>query len=296
MHIFKPQIQAIKKERKGLKDVRTLWKGAVSFGLVNIPVSMYVATENKDIAFHYLHKECMSPVKYQKFCPRCNREVSPDDLVRGYEYQRGTYVVMNEEDFERIPQEKTKTVDILDFVELSQVDPVYFDKSYYLEPAPGGEKAYALIVEAMQKTGKIAIAKVMIRSKQSLAALRTRDRVLIMETIFYPDEIRSPASLNQGVAVEKLHENEIKMAVNLIQNLSVDFDPSRYEDEYRKALWQVLEAKIAGQEVVAPTPEAQPSNVLDLMEALKASVQMAEEERQVPSPKKGRRKKAGTGS
>lgn len=273
--------------------MRTLWKGAVSFGLVNIPVNMYVATENKDIKFNYLHNECMSPVKYQKYCSRCEREITSEEIVKGYEYQKGNYVVINEEDFARLPGEKTKTIDILDFVELSQVDPVYFDKSYYLEPTPGGEKAYTLIVEAMQQTQKIAIARVMIRSRQSLCALRTRDQVLIMETIFYPDEIRSPASLHQGLGKEKLHENEIKMAVNLIENLSTNFEPDNYEDEYRKALWEIIEARIAGQEVAVPGPAAHKGNVVDLMDALKASVKLAEENRR---PVKKSRKKTGTGS
>ena len=277
--------------------MKVLWKGAISFGLVNIPISMYVATENKDIKFNYLHKECMSPVKYQKFCSRCEKEVKSDEIVRGYEYQKGNYVVINQEDFERIPQENTKTVDILDFVSLSQVDPIYFDKTYYLEPSAGGEKAYSLIVEAMQKTGKIAIAKIYIRTKQSLAAIRVKDNVLIMETIFYPDEIRSPASLSQGLDPGKLHDNEIKMAVSLIENLSTDFDPSRYEDTYRQALWEIIEARIAGQEIVTPIQTAEKGNVVDLMEALKASVKLAEENRKSTAKKPGgTRKKAKTGS
>ncbi|MGI6413073.1 MAG: Ku protein [Syntrophomonadaceae bacterium] len=266
--------------------MKTLWKGAVSFGLVNIPVSMYVATENKDIKFNYLHAECMSPVKYQKFCPRCNREISNHELVKGYEYQKGSYVVINEEDFERIPQENTKTIDILDFVKLSQVDPIFFDKTYYLEPAQGGEKAYTLIVEAMKKTKKIAIAKVIIRTKQSLAALRVKDNVLVMETIFYPDEIRSPASLNPGIDKGKLHENEIKMAVSLIENLSTDFVPEKYEDTYRQALWEIIEAKIAGKEVATPAPAAERGNVIDLMEALKQSIKLAEETRKEDNTRK----------
>jgi len=280
--------------------MKTLWKGAVSFGLVNIPVAMYVATENKDIKFNYLHKECMSPINYQKFCTKCGREISSDELVRGYEYQKGSYVVVNEEDFARIPLNNTKTIDILDFVELAQVDPIYFDKSYYLEPAPGGEKAYTLIVEAMQKTGKIAIARVIIRSKQTLAALRVKEGYLLMETIFYPDEIRSPASLNQGLDTSKLHENEIKMAVSLIENLSVSFEPGRYEDEYRKALWEMIEAKVAGQEIFAPAAPENRGNVLDLMDALRASVKLAEENRQpageAPVSRSKGRKKAKTGS
>jgi len=276
--------------------LKVLWKGAISFGLVNIPISMYVATENKDIKFNYLHKECMSPIKYQKFCPRCEKEVNSDEIVRGYEYQKGNYVVINPEDFERIPQENTKTVDILDFVSLAQVDPIYFDKTYYLEPAAGGEKAYSLIVEAMQKTSKIAIAKIFIRTKQSLAAIRVKDNVLVMETIFYPDEIRSPASLNQGLDPAKLHDNEVKMAVSLIENLSIDFDPSRYQDDYRQALGEIIQARIAGQEIVTPTPTAEKGNVVDLMEALKASVKLAEENRKGAAKKAGgTRKKAKAG-
>lgn len=256
--------------------MRTLWKGAVSFGLVNIPIKMYVATEKKDIKFNYLHRECMSPIQYRKFCPHCDKEIDNADIVRGYEYQAGNYVIINEEDFDRIPLETTKTIDILDFVNLNQVDPIYFDKTYFLEPSPGGEKAYTLLIEAMNKTKKIAIAKVVIRTKQSLAAIRVKDNVLIMETIFYPDEIRSPDALAKGIAKDKLHENEIKMAVSLIENLSTKFEPSKYEDEYRKALWELIEAKIVGQEVIAPAPATTQNNVVDLMEALKESVKLAE--------------------
>lgn len=260
--------------------MRTLWKGAVSFGLVNIPIKMYVATEHKDIKFNFLHKECMNPIQYRKFCPHCDREIASEELVRGYEYQKGSYVVINEEDLERIPLENTKTIDILDFVDLTQVDPIYFDKTYYLEPSQGGEKAYGLLVEAMSQTGKVAIAKVMIRSKQSLAALRIKDQVLIMETIFWPDEIRSPSALNLGVDRSKLHDNEIKMAVSLIENLSTSFEPAKYQNEYRQALWELIESKIVGKEVVAAAPVADRDNVVDLMEALKASVKLAEETRQ----------------
>ncbi|MEN6325425.1 MAG: Ku protein [Syntrophomonas sp.] len=276
--------------------MKTLWKGAVSFGLVNIPVSMFTATQSKDLKFNYLHRECMSPIKYQKYCPRCEKEINSDDIVRGYEYAKGNYVVINEEDLERIPQENTKTIDILDFVSLEQVDPVFFDKTYYLEASPGGEKAYALIVEAMKTTKKIAIAKILIRSKQTLAALRVKDNYLLMETIFYPDEIRSPASLNPGVDRSKLHDNELKMAVSLIENLSTDFEPANYQDNYRQALWQMIEAKIAGKEIVAPEPAAATGKVVDLMEALKASVKLAEDNRkEARKTTKTPRKKTGSG-
>lgn len=276
--------------------MKTLWKGAVSFGLVNIPVSMYVATENKDIKFRYLHQECMAPLSYKKVCSKCNKEVKAEEIVRGYELQNGNYVIVKEEDLARIPQENTKTIDILDFVKLEQVDPVYFDKSYYLAPSPGGDKAYTLIVEAMRRTGKIAIAKIMIRSKQSLAAIRVKENYLIMETIFYPDEIRSPAELGTGIALDKLHDNEIKMAVNLIENLSTDFEPARYEDEYRKALGEMIAAKIAGQDFVIPSTPAPGDNVVDLMEALKASVKLAEKNRAEPKKKTAASKRTKTGS
>lgn len=280
--------------------MRTLWKGAVSFGLVNIPVKMYVATENKDIKFNYLHQECMSPIQYRKYCPRCDRELNSEEIVRGYEYQKGNFVVINEEDLERIPLENTKTIDILDFVNLQQVDPIYFDKSYYLEAAPGGEKAYSLLIEAMTQTEKVAIARVIIRTKQSLAALRVKDKVLLMETIFYPDEIRSPAGLSPGLEAGKLHENEVKMAVSLIDNLSVDFEPGKYHDEYRQALRELIDAKIVGKEVVNAPAVSDKGKVVDLMEALQASVKLAEESRKqnegTDEGKKKRTRKAKTGS
>jgi len=263
---------------------------------------MYVATEHKDIKFNFLHKECMNPIQYRKFCSHCDREIASEEIVRGYEYQKGSYVVINEEDLDRIPLENTKTIDILDFVDLTQVDPIYFDKTYYLEPSQGGEKAYGLLIEAMSQTGKVAIAKVIIRSKQSLAALRIKDQVLIMETIFWPDEIRSPSALNLGVDRGKLHDNEIKMAVSLIDNLSTSFEPAKYQNEYRQALWEIIESKIVGKEVVAAAPVADRGNVVDLMEALKASVKLAEETRQADqanskSNKATRsRRKAKTGS
>jgi len=277
--------------------MRTLWKGAVSFGLVNIPVKMYVATEKKDLKFNYLHSECMSPIQYRKYCPHCDREIKTEEIVRGYEYQKGSYVVINEEDLDRIPVDNTKTIDILDFVNLEQVDPIYFDKSYYLEPSQGGEKAYSLLTEAIKKTNKVAIARIIIRTKQSLAALRVKDNVLIIETIFYPDEIRSADQINIGLSPEKLHDNEIKMAISLIENLSTDFKPEKYKDEYRQALWEMVETKITGKEIIKTPENKNENNVVDLMDALKASIELAEKNRE-PAKKTDtkKRKKSKTGS
>lgn len=276
--------------------MRTLWKGAVSFGLVNIPVSMYVATERKDIRFHYLHRECMTPVEYRKYCPRCQKEITGEEIVRGYEYQKGSYVIFDEDDLERAALQNTRTIDILDFVRLDQMDPIYFDKSYYLEPAPGGEKAYALLSTAMQQTSKVAVARVVIRSKESLAALRVKEQYLLMETLFFPDEIRSPLSLNRGLDLSVLHDNELKMAVNLVDNLSTEFEPDKYRNQHRQVLWEMIESRIAGQEIVNPQPAPDSGKVVDLMEALRASVKLAEENRKSkdrPAKKQKRVRKTG---
>jgi len=274
--------------------LRTLWKGAISFGLVNVPIKMYTATERKDIRFNYLHSACKTPVQYKKFCPTCNLEVNQEEIVRGYEYEREKYVIIRDEDLESLPEQTTKTVDILDFVDLSEIDPVYFDKSYYLEPNPGGEKAYTLLKEAMRETEKIAVARVMIRSKSALACIRVFNDLLALETMFYPDEIRSAKSLSRGTKETALHANEISMAKSLIENLSGAFDPEKYTNEYRGKLMEVIQAKVAGEEVSVPTaPET--GKVVDLMDALRASLQATATEKEKngkkkKSPKAGRKK------
>ncbi|HHT49626.1 MAG TPA: Ku protein [Firmicutes bacterium] len=271
--------------------MRTLWKGAISFGLVNIPVKMYTATERKDLHFHQLHATCKTPIQYRKFCPSCQVEVNPEELVRGYEYEKGKYVILREEDLQMLPGENTKTIDILDFVDLAEIDPVYFDRSYYLGPNPGGEKAYALLKQAMAETGKIAIARVMIRSKTVLACIRGWDQILVMETMFFPDEIRAPERLTAEFKEVTLHPNEISMATSLIGNLSSSFEPGKYTNEYRSKLMEMIQAKIAGEEVAIPTaPET--GKVVDLMEALRASLQATTKQEEEP-PKKRRKKKTG---
>jgi DNA end-binding protein Ku len=273
--------------------LRTLWKGAISFGLVNVPVKMYTATEKKEIKFNYLHEKCGTPIKYERHCPNCDIEVPQEEIVRGYEYQKGQYVVLRDEDFEGIPDERTRTIDIMDFVDLIEIDPIYFEKSYYLEPSPGGEKAYALLKRAMKDTGKIAVAKVAIRSKETLVVLRVYQNVLAMATIFYPDEIRATTGLT-GVQTEpNLHENEIQMATNLIQNLSSHFDASKYTNNYREALMRIIQTKIAGGEI-SQAPERETGKIIDLMEALRASIAQTEKEQPASRrAKRGSRVKTG---
>lgn len=271
------------------RTVRTLWKGAISFGLVNIPIKMYTATQRQDIRFHYLHAACKTPVQTRRYCPSCRAEVNREDLVWGYEYEKGRYVILKEEDFQNLPDENTKTIDILDFINLAEVDPVYFDKSYFLEPAPGGEKAYALLKRAMVETGKIAVAKVMIRTKSSLCCLRVFAGLLMMVTMFYPDEVRSPETLTHQIKEPPLHPNEISMANSLVENLSAPFNPAKYTNDYRAALMELIQAKIAGEEVAVPSsPETE--KVVDLMEALRASLQATEKK---PTARGRRKTKTG---
>ena len=281
--------------------MRNLWKGAISFGLVHVPVKLYAATERKDIKFNYLHEKCKTPVRYEKICPTCETEVPMNEIVRGYEYEKGKYVILNDEDFESIPLATAKTVEIINFSDLSEIDPVLFDKSYYLAPGDGGQKAYELLKKSMAETGKVAIAKVIIRSKESLAALRVYRDIIVMETMFYPDEIRNTELLPEINYNVKVSENEAKMASNLIKSLTEPFSLEKYHNEYRAALSELIESRITGKEVeVAPRVET--GKVVDLMEALKASIDLAKEEKERDRMKKGTKagakagKKAAAGS
>lgn len=271
--------------------MRTIWKGAISFGLVSIPVKLFPATEQKDVKFRFLHKTCQAPIQYKRICSSCGQEVTQDDIVRGYEYESGRYVIINEEDLDKIPDERTRTVDIVDFVALEEIDPLYFDKTYYLSPGEAGEKAYSLLRQAMAETGKIAVAKVVIRNKESLAVVRGYQNLLVMETIFYPDEIRDTAQLPGFAREIKLHDNEMKMARELIENLATVFDPQKYTDEYRKKLLAMIHAKIEGEQIVMPEVAVK-GKVVDLMDALKASVEMAKKTTSKEKPPAKKRKQA----
>ncbi len=259
--------------------LRALWKGSISFGLVNIPVRLYAATERKDVKFNYLHRECGTPVRYQKYCPTCQKQISQEEIVYGYQYEPGRYVVINDEDLEAIPTTRSKSVDIIDFVELSQIDPVYYDKTYFLEPADGGGKAYALLRETMKQAGRIGIAKVTIRTREALACVRVYGtNTLVMETMFYPEEIRTEAALAGTNESYQLDQREIDMANLLVSSLSTEFEPQKYHSEYRRQLRELIQAKIEGREITE-APEQQPSRVRDLMEALRESVEAAQAER-----------------
>jgi DNA end-binding protein Ku len=254
--------------------MHTVWKGSISFGLVNIPVKMFTATEDKDIRFKYIHKECHTPVKYKKMCPNCNKEVQPDDIVKGYEYEPGKFVILTEEDFEAIEVKGERTVEIIDFVKLEEVDPIYFDKTYFLAPQETGGKAYTLLREALSAKNKIAVAKITIRDRESLAVIRIYKNVIVLETIFYPDEVRDYKQVPGIPENLQTTKAELDMAIQLIENLTTVFSPDKYVDTYRERLVERINAKVEGKEVVVKK-EAEKDNVVSLMEALKQSIQMS---------------------
>lgn len=281
--------------------MHTVWKGSISFGLVNIPVKMFTATEDKDIRFKYIHKECHTPVKYKKTCPYCNKDVQPEDIVRGYEYEPGRFVILTEEDFNAIEVKSEKTVEILDFVKLEEVDPVYFDKTYFLGPQETGGKAYTLLREALNNKQRIAVAKITIRDRESLAVIRVYNNVLVLETIFYPDEVRDSSQVPGVPENLQTTKAELDMATQLIDNLTTAFDPSKYTDTYRERLIEKINAKVEGKEYVVKK-ESDKENIVSLMEALKQSIQMSKDhsdkiasEEEAPKAEPKSKKKGSSG-
>lgn len=272
--------------------MHTVWKGAISFGLVHVPVKMHAATEDKDIHFRQLHKDCKMPIAYEKKCPHCNKEVKAEDIVKGFEYEKDKFVIINSDELEAITPESAKIIKILDFVDLQEIDPIYFEKPYYLSPDLAGAGAYTLLLEAIKQSNKIGIAKISIRSKSSLAAIRVVENCLCLETMHFPDEIRAinqVPNLPQQVAI---NDKELEMAKLLVDQLSDKFDPSKYTDDYRVALYQLIESKIAGEGAdVVDVPTASKANVIDLMSALKASLDATKPNTPSPAPKRKRRTK-----
>jgi len=252
---------------------RAMWKGAISFGLVTIPVAVYPATEEKTLRFNQLHAADGGRIRMKRTCSIDGEEVEYDQIVKGYEYEKDKYVVVTDEDFDKVPVESSRAIDIQEFVDLDQIDPMLFKKSYYLVPEETGAKAYALLREAMSQDNRVGIAKVSFRDKEHLAALRFKDDAFVLETMFWPDEIR-PVDLGDVDVDLKVRDQELEMARQLIENLTSEWDPQEFTDDYREALLGIVEAKINGEEieVVAAEPTAK---VVDLMEALKASVAAA---------------------
>jgi DNA end-binding protein Ku len=263
---------------------RSLWTGTISFGLVSVPVRMFGATESKELRFHFLDKHDLQPIAYDKVRRDTGKHVDNDDIVRGFEVEKGRFVPLDDEDLDRLDVELTKTIDICDFVDLDEIDPIYFRKAYYLAPQDGAEKPYRLLTRALEETGKVAIAKIVIRNKQHLAALRPSNGTLVLETMYYADEVRQPERVGGG----RLAKPEVELAKSLVENLSAKFDPNKYDDTYRKELLQLLRAKAKGKEL--PEPEQEPEGeVVDLMAALRESVERTQKQSR---PRKRARKSA----
>ncbi|MGP3957628.1 non-homologous end joining protein Ku [Nonomuraea sp. 3N208] len=265
--------------------MRSIWKGAISFGLVTIPVKLYSATEQKDVSFHQVHREDGGRIRYKRVCTIDGEEIPYADIAKGYELSSGEMVVLTDEDFEDLPLSTSRRIDVLQFTPAEQIDPIYFAKSYYLEPDAQGAKSYVLLRDALETSGQVAVVKVALRQRESLATLRVRDGVFVLETMLWPDEIRRPdfEFLEEDIEVRA---QELKMAESLITTMEADFDPSEYRDSYREALQSVIEAKVAGKEVITPPVEEEAGPAVDLMAALRASVEAAKREREGAAPAK----------
>jgi DNA end-binding protein Ku len=279
---------------------RSLWKGAVSFGLVTIPIKLYTATDEKDVSFNMLHKKDHSRIKFQRICAEEEVPVENSEIVKGYEIAPDNYVVMEDEDFQKVPVNSTRAIEITDFVPAEQIDPIYYQKTYYLEPDKVGAKPFALLREVLKDSRLVAVAKVSLRQKEQICTLRVYGDAIAMETMFYPDEIRSVDDLDVPGKVD-IGEKEMKMAKSLVDMLTGDFEPEKYHDNYREALLELIERKAEGEEIKRPAPVA--GKVTDLMEALRASVEAARSKRdeggeegteaEEPRAKPARRRKAG---
>ena len=254
---------------------RSMWKGAISFGLVTIPVAVYPATEEKSLKFNQLHDEDMGRIRMKRVCSVDGEEVDFEHIVKGYEVEKDRYIIITDEDLDAVPVESSRAIDIQQFVDLAEIDPILFKKSYYLIPDETGAKAYALLRRALSEEGKVGIAKVSFRDKEHLAALRFKDDVFVLETMYWPDEVRT-AEFDTLGAEEKVRPNEVEMAKSLIESLTEPWSPEAFSDAYREALLDIVEKKLAGVPIEAPTEEA-PARVVDLMEALKASVAAAKD-------------------
>jgi DNA end-binding protein Ku len=271
---------------------RAIWSGALSFGLVNIPVKLFSAVSRKTVRFHQLDREDNQRIQQRRVNPRTGEEVPYENLVKGYEVGPDRYVVVSPEELEALEPDKTRTIDIEDFVELSEIDPIYFDHPYYLLPDRGADKAYRLLVDAMQESGRVAIARIVLRSKEHLVAIRPRDGVLTMETMLFSDEVVSPDDLDElPEARGKTSKRELEMARQLIDSLAGDFQPAKYRDEYRERVLDLIERKAEGEEIVVEAPREEPQKVPDLMAALEASIAAAK--RQGGAKPKPRKSPAG---
>ena len=268
--------------------MRSMWKGAISFGLVMIPVKLYAATEQKDIAFRQVHRADGGRIRFRRICSVDGAEVAYEDVAKGFELPTGEMMVLTEDDLADLPLPSTRSIEVLHFTPQDQIDPILFARSYFVEPEKTGTRAYVLLRDALERSGKIAVVQVALRQRESLAALRSRDGVLVLETLLWPDEIRSPQFpfLDQDIEVRT---QELKMAASLIESMTEDFDPDAHHDGYREALAEVVAAKAEGRDVLAPAgPAANATEAVSLVDALQASIAAAVDEQRQSGPRPAR--------
>ena len=252
-----------------------IWKGSISFGLVNIPIALYPATRREELKFRLLRKSDLSPVNYKRVAEKDGREVSWDQIVKGYEYEKGKYVVLKDEDFQRVDLEATQTVDIKDFVDQEEIDPMFFYKPYYLEPQKGGDKAYALLRDSLKDTNKVGVAKVVIKTRQYLAGVKPEDGVLVLELMHFADELADSEKLHLPKKME-VGKREMNMAKSLIDSMASKWEPDKYKDDYREALMDVIEEKVeaGGKEIEEkPRKAPKPTKIIDLVSVLQKSLE-----------------------
>jgi DNA end-binding protein Ku len=270
---------------------RAIWKGSISFGLVNIPIALYPATRREELKFRLLRKSDLSPVNYKRVAEKDGTEVSWDQIVKGYEYEKGKYVVLKEEDFQRVDLEATQTVDIKDFVDEEEIDPMFFYKPYYLEPQKGGDKAYALLRDSLKDTNKVGVAKVVIKTRQYLAGVKPEDRVLVLELMHFADELADAEKLHLPKKME-VGKREMNMAKSLIDSMTSKWEPEKYKDDYREALMEVIEEKVeaGGKEIEEkPRKAPKPTKVIDLVSVLQKSLEQTGERRKAKAKSCGRK-------
>ena len=270
---------------------RAIWKGSISFGLVNIPIALYPATRREEFKFRLLRKTDLSPVNYKRVAEKDGKEVPWDQIVKGYEYEKGKFVVFKDEDFQRVDVEATQTVDIQDFVELDEIDPIFFYKPYYLEPQKGGDKAYALLRDALKDSKKVGVAKVVIKTREYLAGVKPEDGALVLELMHFADELADTTKLHIPKKVE-IGEREITMAKSLIDSMSSKWNPEKYKDDYREALMEVIEEKVesGGKEIEEkPKKAPKPTKVIDLVSVLQKSLEETGERKKTSARSRGKK-------
>jgi DNA end-binding protein Ku len=277
--------------------MRTIWNGSINFGLVNIPIGLAVAQQRKDVSFRTLHRECGTPIKQKRWCPFHERDVEADELVKGWEFAKGQFVMVEESDLEAVALTRSQSIDIDRFVDLERVDPIYFDRAYYLAPAdaPAQRRPYVLLLRAMQEANVAAIGKFVLWGKENLCLIRPLGESLALETLYYAEDIRAREEIDQAVEETEIQDAELEMARQLVASLVGEFEPEDFVNEYRGELKAMLEAKLAGEEIVAPEQPA-PAPVVDLMEALKESVAQARKDKPAAKKPAARKKRAASGS